>query len=305
MYAFYRAWGIILLSLSVILTSCSDTARGAYDQSNVIHTDTLPISRWQLPDALSFCGEWVPIGDLEVRERAEREFYINLQTPGQIVLYLKRSARWFPMFERIIREEKMPSDMKFLSIAESALYMSKSPRDAVGLWQFIPGTARAMGLIVNENVDERRHPEKSTRAAMRYLRQGFNATGSWTNAAAGYNMGHENFIENQRYQNAKDYYDLFLNEETSRYILRIAVIKHIIEHAHEYGIIIPQEERYNPTPVKLIAVTHPIDNLAQWARDHGTTYKDVKLNNPWILNRTLPDPPHGEPWKIVVNGESE
>ncbi|MBI2793134.1 MAG: lytic transglycosylase domain-containing protein [Ignavibacteria bacterium] len=273
----------------MILTSCSDAARGASNQNNVIYTDTLPISRWQLPDSLSFCGESVPLADPEVRERAEREFYINLQTPGQIVLYLKRSARWFPMFERIIREEKMPDDMKYVSIAESALYMSKSPKDAVGLWQIIPNTARAMGLIVNEMVDERRHPEKSTRAAMRYLRQGYTATGSWTNAAAGYNMGHENFAENQRYQGVKDFYDLFLNEETSRYVLRIAIIKHIVEHAHEYGIVIPQDERYNPAPVKAIAQTEAVENLAQWASEHRTTYKDVKINNPWILGRSLPE----------------
>ncbi|MDQ1266999.1 MAG: rane-bound lytic murein transglycosylase, partial [Bacteroidota bacterium] len=172
----------------------------------------------KLPEKLEFCGETVPLDNEEVWERAEREFYTLLQQPGQIILYLKRAGRYFPMFESKLKEAGLPDDMKYLSVAESALYMARSAKDAVGLWQFIASTGKMMGLQIDDYVDERRHPEKSTDAAIKYLLQGYAKHKSWLLAAAGYNMGHENLIENARYQTADDYFDLFLNEETSRYI---------------------------------------------------------------------------------------
>jgi hypothetical protein len=248
---------------------------------------------------LTFCGERVPLEIPEVRERAEREFYMNLQTPGQIILYLKRSARYFPMYERVLREAKAPQDLRYLSVAESALFMARSSKDAVGLWQFMAGTARDNGLVVDEDVDERRHPERSTRAAIAYLRAGFDSNGSWTNAAAGYNMGHTSFARTRAYQSGTSFYDCYLNEETSRYILRIAVIKHIMERAHDYGIVVPATERYAAERTRRIRVSQAIDNIAAWAAENGTTYKDVKLLNLWILGRKLPAPARGA-WEIEV-----
>ena len=164
---------LLVATIAIAVTCGNDSA-----QSNAFrNADTLSISTWKAPSDLTFCGEKVPVDDPEVRERLEREFYVNVQSPGQIILYIKRSARYFPMYERLLRENKMPDDLKYVSVAESALYMSKSPKDAVGLWQFIPGTARAMGLIVNDLVDERRNPERSTAAALKYLRSGFDSNG--------------------------------------------------------------------------------------------------------------------------------
>jgi len=288
------------LAISVaILPSCTDNAQGKGAAERTT-PDTLAISRWKLPSTLTFCGESVPLDIPEVRERAEREFYINLQTPGQIILYLKRSARYFPTFDRILREAAAPNDLKYLCVAESALFMARSPKDAVGLWQFIPSTGRAYGLMINDEIDERRNTTKSTKAAIAYLRAGFDSNGSWTNAAAGYNMGHENLRGNTTFQQKNSYFDLFLNEETSRYILRIAIVKHIMEHAHDYGIIIPESERYAQPRTRVIRETSAISNLAQWALAGGTTYKDVKLLNPWILGRGLPAPPNGKVWEIEV-----
>ncbi|MCX6139295.1 MAG: lytic transglycosylase domain-containing protein [Candidatus Kapabacteria bacterium] len=215
-------------------------------------------------------------------------------------MYIKRSGRYFPTFEKVLREVGAPDDLKYLSVAESALFMARSPKDAVGLWQFIPSTGRAYGLLINDEVDERRNVEKSTRAAIGYLKSGFVSNGSWANAAAGYNMGHENLQGNLSFQEKRSYYDLFLNEETSRYILRIAMVKHLMEHAHEYGIIVPNSERYVAESVKTIRESGSIANLTQWAIANGTTYKDVKLLNPWILGRGLPAPPNGKAWEIAV-----
>ncbi|MBS1536174.1 MAG: transglycosylase SLT domain-containing protein [Bacteroidetes bacterium] len=251
------------------------------------------MSSLKFPDQLSFCGERVPLEIPEVRERAEREFYLNLQSPGQLILYIKRSGRYFPMFEQIIKEEKAPEDLKYLAIAESALFMARSSKDAVGIWQFIATTGRHMGLQIDDYVDERRNPEKSTKAAIAYLKSGYNQKQSWTLAAAGYNMGHENLGTNLEFQDKNSFYDLYLNEETSRYILRIAVIKEIIENADYYGITIDPKDRYQPDKVRVVQWKTSIPDIAKWAEEHGTNYKDVKLLNPWILKRNLPSPKGG------------
>lgn len=285
-------------SIILIASTCCGTAKG--DGMVVNEIPQQQISQWALPASLDFCGERVPLDIPEVRERAEREFYVNLQTPGQIILYLKRSGKYFPLYERVLRETNAPQDLKYLSVAESALIMSRSPKDAVGLWQFIPATARQFGLIVNDYVDERRHPEKSTRAAIAYLQQGFESSSSWTNSAAGYNMGHGSFQENLSYQGKKNFYDLYLNEETSRYILRISVIKHIMQHAREYGIVVHEHDRYHEEKSKIVSVTDAISNLAEWATRNGTSYKDVKLLNQWIIGRQLPAPARGSAWDITI-----
>lgn len=288
----------IVIILILILISCKETRQLPGQDNNLTFNQFL--STIKLPEKLDFCGERIPLEIEEVRERAEREFYLNLQSPGQIILYLKRAGRFFPMFERIFAEEGVPDDLKYLSVAESALYMSRSSKDAVGLWQFIPSTGKAMGLQIDDYVDERRHPEKSTIAAIKYLKNGYKNTNSWILAAAGYNMGHENLSDNISFQNAENYFDLFLNEETSRYILRIVIIKEIMKNPQKYGFNIKPTDLYKPPKYKIIKESSFIANLHEWAKENNTTYKDVKLLNPWILQRRLPSPPKGKVWEIAV-----
>ncbi len=294
-----------VLFVFFVLSSCAEPAK--LNVPTPAATVTSPnegnyakyLASLKFPEKLSFCGERVPLEIPEVRERAEREFYLNLQSPGQLILYIKRSGRYFPMFERMLKEENVPDDLKYLAVAESALFMARSTKDAVGMWQFIPATGKRMGLQIDEFVDERRNPEKSTRAAIEYLRNGFVKRKSWTLAAAGYNMGHENVNDNLEFQDKNSFYDLYLNEETSRYILRIAVIKEILEHAESYGITIDTKDVYHPDNVTLIECDSAIPDLTAWAEKHNTTYKDVKILNPWILKRSLPAP-KGLAYKIAV-----
>lgn len=289
---------LLISVILFILISCNETKQLTGQEDNLNLNNFL--SRIQLPEKLDFCGERVPLEIEEVRERAEREFYLNLQSPGQIILYLKRAGKYFPMFERIFAEKGVPDDLKYLSVAESALYMSRSPKDAVGLWQFIPSTGKAMGLQIDEYVDERKHPEKSTIAAIQYLKKGYKETKSWILAAAGYNMGHENLSDNISFQNTVNFFELFLNEETSRYILRIVIIKEIMKNPKKYGFNLKQTDIYKPLKYKIIKESGFIANLQEWAKANNTTYKDVKLLNPWILQRRLPTPPKGKVWEIAV-----
>lgn len=257
------------------------------------------VANAELPQNLSFCGEKVPLNDPEVRERAEREFYLLLQQPGQLVLYIKRSAKYFPIYERILKAKGYPEDIKYLSVAESALIMSRSAKDAIGLWQFMEATGKKMGLRIDEYVDERRDVEKSTTAALEYLKQGYNSTNSWTLAAAGYNMGHTGLASALDFQHKKNFYDLYLNEETSRYILRIVLIREIMMNPHKYGIKIDKKEMYTNGKTKTVKVQTAIPDLAKWAESKGCSYKDVKLLNPWILKQSLNEP-KGNNYEIII-----
>ncbi|OGX55832.1 MAG: hypothetical protein A2447_03965 [Omnitrophica WOR_2 bacterium RIFOXYC2_FULL_38_12] len=289
---------IFLVILMLFFISCSKGSNS--QETKTLSSPSNYLLQYTLPDKLFFCGERVPLEIEEVRERAEREFYLNLQSPGQIIIYLKRAGRFFPMFEKKLMENNVPDDLKFLSVAESALYMPRSSKDAVGLWQFIPKTGKNMGLQIDEYVDERRHPEKSTQAAIEYLIMGYKSSKSWMLAAAGYNMGHENLSDNLKFQNSDNFFDLFLNEETSRYILRIVIVKEIMQNPQKYGFELGPNQQYKPFKYKIVSESGAITNLNDWAKKHKTTYKEVKLLNPWILQRSLPAPPKGKFWEIAI-----
>ena len=288
-----------LLFLLIVLLSCNNGEKlNSQTKENIISYNQF-MSGIQLPETLTLCGEKIPLEDEEIRERAEREFYLLLQQPGQVILYLKRAGRYFDMYEEEIKKAGMPDDLKYLSVAESALFQARSSVGAIGLWQFMKETGQKMGLYIDDLVDERRHPQKSTVAALKYLRQGYQSHKSWLLTLAGYNMGHTGIKESLAFQSANDYFDLFLNEETSRFIFRIAIIKEIMSNPNKYGFDLNKIVTYKPERVKLIKVASAIPDLAQWAKNNGTNYKAVKLLNPWILKRQLQTPKSGF-WDIAV-----
>lgn len=258
------------------------------------------ISIFDLPDYIDFCGERLPLEDQEIRKRMDREFLLNLQWDGQVMLYLRRSGEYFPIFEQVLKEAGAPDDLKYLSVAESALFMAQSSKGAVGLWQFIPETARRYGLQVDDYVDERRHVEKSTRAAVRLLKDNKERFGSWALSAAAYNMGEGAVDDDLSFQGGDDYFDLYMNEETSRYLFRIAAVKEIMSNPEKYGYFLEEEDYYRMPTYREVTVTEAIPNLAEWAQSQGTTYKHIKLWNRWILKRELPKPSTDDPYRIIV-----
>ena len=292
----------LFLLLLTVFIGCSDS-KNVFSQSNQNTVNQANfftyLSQLDIPKKMDLFGERIPLEVPEVKERFEREFYLLMQQPGQIILYIKRAGRFFPMFEKIAKENDVPDDIKYLAVAESALYMSRSTKGAMGLWQFMPETGRNMGLQIDDFVDERRNPEKSTNAAMKYLKNGYSKHKSWIMSAAGYNMGHGSVAECKEYQNAKDFFDMFLNEETSRYILRIAAIKEIMTNPEKYGFKLRNDQLYSPDKVKVLKVSEGITNISEWAKKHNTTYKDVKLLNLWILGKKLPAP-KGKSYEISI-----
>ena len=240
----------------------------------------------KLPESVSFAGENVPLDDIEVRERLDRELSVNAYWQSSTIIMLKRANRWLPTIEKILKEESVPDDFKYLCMAESALDNAISSAGASGFWQFMKTTGLQYGLIINSDVDERYNLEKSTRAACRYLRDAKEKTGSWTAAAAGYNMGLAGVNKQQLLQGETAYYDLFLNTETSRYVQRIVALKIIHQHQKDYGFYLTNEDLYPELKYTIQQVSGPI-TWVRFAKENNTSYKMLRIYNPWIRNFNL------------------
>jgi len=200
---------------------------------------------------------------------------------------LKLAERYLPVIEPMLKANGVPEDFKYLCIAESALQNQTSRVGAVGFWQFMPATAPQYGLEVSDEVDERYSVEKSTEAACRYFKQAYNKLGSWTAAAASYNMGQGGYNGQATFQQKTNYYDLLLPEETMRYVFRILAFKLLIGDAQKFGYIVTRHDSYRPYQTKKVTVDSSIPNLAQFALDNGTTYRTLKQLNPWLRDRKL------------------
>ncbi len=286
---------IASLSIAVWIFSFS-TATG---QNKVPRIPLEGITVHAMPDSFSFCGERVPVEIPDVRERLEEIFYSRIGSDDKIFLQLKRTKKYFPLFERILKEMDAPDDLKYLSVAESSLKVETySAADAAGLWQFIPGTAKLWGLTVNKELDERFHVEKSTRAAIRMLKSLREAYGSWSLAAAAYNTGQANINKILRDQGENNYFNLFLNKETRHYVFHIVMMKEILEHAASYGFTLSQDDYYKPydNGMQKIILKGPIADLSQWAKDHGTNYKTIRWMNFWIMKYSLPE----GSWEVLL-----
>lgn len=246
---------------------------------------------WQapaLPQQLSFAGEAVPLDRWDVKERLDRELLFNSYSHANIIYLMKLSNRYFSIISQRLKANDVPDDFKYLCIAESNLSAGAVSRvGATGFWQFMGGTAPGYGLTANSLVDERMDVEKSTDAACTYLRSAYAKFGTWTAAAAPYNCGMGGYNGQATFQRTMNYYDLHLPEETNRYLFRILAFKHILENAEALGFKVSNEELYSEIPFRTVTVTSSISNLAQWAIDNGTTYKILRLMNPWIRGKSL------------------
>lgn len=240
-----------------------------------------------MPGELTFCGEQVPMNKLDVRERLDRELLVNTYWQSSSVLAHKRAARWFPLIEPILAREGVPDDMKFLALIESGLTNAVSPKGATGFWQFMQGTAESHGLTVNGEVDERYHVERSTEAACRYLKEAYAQFGSWSLAAAAYNLGSGGVNKQVGRQGIKDYYSLLLPEETSRYVFRLLAMKELVRDPERYGFHIRTKDLYAPYSTRRVTITGTIEDIAAFSLRQGTEYKTVKLLNPWLRENTL------------------
>lgn len=238
---------------------------------------------------LQFCNEPVPFDETDVKERLERELLIALNDRDSVILWLKRSFRYFPSIEKALKDHSLPDDLKYVVIAESSLKpLATSYKGAVGFWQFIESTGDRYGMKITNNIDERRNIFTSTSAAIKYFQDLYANFGSWTLAAAAYNMGEDGLKTEMLMQKESNYYRLYLNEETQRYLFRILAAKMILSNPGKYGYSLKEDDLYKPLLFDTIEITIndplPIHVVARAA---NTYFKVIKDLNPHIKNYHL------------------
>ncbi|MCB0698618.1 MAG: lytic transglycosylase domain-containing protein [Chitinophagales bacterium] len=286
---------IIFFSLGVLLTAVVFTAYSFREfdkgeESVEVKKNRKLQYKWYVPDIpeqMTFAGEPVPLHKWEVAEGLEREVLINSYRHSSTMQILRLSSRYFPVIEERLKANGVPDDFKYLCVAESSLTNATSPAGAKGFWQFMNSTAKRYNLEVYSEVDERYHLEKATDAACKYLKEAYSRFGSWTAAAASYNCGQAGFGNRAESQQQDSYYDLMLPGETMRYIYRILAFKYIMTSPEAVGFNILNQDKYQPVSTKSITVTQTIPDLAAFALYQGTTYKMVKILNPWLRDDKL------------------
>jgi hypothetical protein len=261
-----------------LLVSADEQHNGASDDVE----SSLSAASWALPANVTFADEAMPLGNFDTRESLDRELNATAYRHGSTLLTIKRAGRYFPEIERILKEQGIPDDFKYLACAESDLSNAISPVGATGFWQIMEATGKEYGMTVNKEVDDRYNLEKSTLFACQYFKKAYERYGSWTMAAASYNNGISGLDEQVGIQKETDYYNLLLNEETGRYIFRIVALKLIMSDPGNYGLAILSEDIYKPLPYSEVKIDTTVNSFEQFSRYFETNYKMLKLFNPWL-----------------------
>jgi len=290
-------WATLMaITLSAIPGECSETKDPAQFPAL--------ISSARVSGPLDFCGETVELGIPHVRERLEKEMLLTLWDRPQIVLWIKRASRFFPIIEKMLREHNLPQDLKYIAIIESALRPhAGSRKGAIGFWQFMKATGRRYGLVINSEKDERRNIFRSTAAAVSYYKELYELLGSWTLSAAAYNMGEQGLQSEILAQKSNNYYHLYLSLETQRYIMRAISAKIILSDPEAYGFQYTAADLYPPIQYDRIRLEcfqeTPIAIVAQAA---DTYFKMIKDLNPEIRGHYIAAGSH---WLLIPPGGAE
>ena len=238
----------------------------------------------QVPESVVFAGQKITFDRADLRERMDRELIAFTYSHNMSTLMIKRANRLFPQIEPILQRMGIPDDLKYLMVIESNLDpQAVSGAGAAGLWQFTQATGRAYGLEVNTNIDERYNTYKATEAACRFLAEAYSKYGNWMTVAASYNGGQQGMDRRIEAQHTKDGLDMWLVDETSRYMFRILAAKMMFENPALFGFSFKREDLYPYIPIKeQIKITDPVEDLVKFAEDHFITYAYLKRANLWL-----------------------
>lgn len=288
-HRYTRTMAIIIAAMTTIVCS-----------HDVIARTFSTVNNPQIPMKMEFAGQSVDLDRTDKMERLDRELSGMIYSHGNTLLTIKRANRFFPIMAPILKKNGVPEDLLYLACIESTLDpKAVSPAKAAGLWQFMPDTGRQYGLEVNEYVDERYHPEKATEAACKYLNAAYKKYGKWESVAASYNAGMGRISSELSKQQVESAYDLYLVNETSRYIYRLLAQKLILENPSEYGYHLTAEQLYQPIETEEVVVNTPVADWQSWAKSHGTNYLILRELNPWIRDRSLPNK-MGKTYKVKL-----
>lgn len=248
----------------------------------------------KVPEYCIFAGDTIRFDTPDMRERMDRELIAFAYSHSTSILMLKRAPKYFPQIEKILAEEKIPDDLKYLMVIESNLDQSAlSTAGAAGLWQFTVGTGRQYGLEINSNIDERYNIEKSTRAACRYLRESYAKYGDWLTVAASYNGGQNRISGELERQHRKKATELWIANETSRYMFRLLVAKMLFTDPAQFGFYLDKEDLYQPMEIRDTVTVHSsIPDLVRYAESFGISYRELKSANLWLRESKLKNNSH-------------
>ena len=290
---FYTILIAILLTLFAVLSFSSKSNKDKAVTSSAVKKDQLPqiVKGVDLKKKYDFAGEIIPIENFDVRERLDRELTVNSYWHSSTLLNIKNAYKFFPVIEPILAAHGIPDDFKYLMVAESNFRNEVSIAGAKGFWQFMRPTAQYYKLEINSEVDERYNIEKATEAACKYISSYYKQFNSWTLSAAAYNMGGPNLAKEMKLQKESTFFDLNLNQETNRYIFRLVAIKEVLKNPKKFGFYIYEEDAYQPlTDYDIVKINTPIESLADFAHKYGTTYRFLKVYNPWLISSRLSNP---------------
>ncbi|MCD6418013.1 LysM peptidoglycan-binding domain-containing protein [bacterium] len=226
----------------------------------------------------------------------EKVVFFQTEAKKPLTRWLARSHRYLPMIRKIFSEEGIPQDLAYLPLIESGFNThAYSWAHAVGIWQFIRGTAKHFGLKVNWWLDERRDPEKSTRAAAKYLKRLHNMFGDWHLALAAYNCGEGRISRAMKKQKKDNYWDLDLPTQTENYVPLFIAALLIAKAPEKYGFEVLEPEK--PLESDVVWVDEVVD-LKLAAKCANTTYDTLKLLNPELIRSCTPPKVEKYPLKL-------
>lgn len=236
-----------------------------------------------VPDSLSLCDKKVSLAKDDMRERFEREYFQFLENRGLMTILVKRYLKYAGFINTEIQKMALPPDLIYLVITESYLNpRAVSQAQAAGLWQFMKETGKKEGLSINDHVDERYNIQRSTRAALTHLKRLYGEFGDWFIAMAAYNAGPGRLKEAIENQSTRDFFDLYLPEETERYIIRIMAIKEIISHREKYGIMLTEKELYKPIMITEVTIEAgrevPVLTIAKYVDLSYKAFRDLNVH---------------------------
>lgn len=254
-----------------------------------------------VPASMEFAGDVISFARMDLYERMDRELISFTYMHTNSTLLLKKAGRYFIQVEPILRREGVPEDFKYLMAIESNLDpKALSGAGAAGLWQFLKSTGQEYGLEVNSEVDERYNIEKETVAACAYLKDAYAKYGDWLTVAASYNAGQNGISRRIEAQRRTSALDLWMPEETSRYIFRILAAKLFFENPADFGFHVEASECYPYTPPsKTVTVSGPIPSLVDFAESNGVSYAMLKGSNLWLRSDKLTNK-SGKTYRIII-----
>ncbi len=258
-----------------------------------------------IPMSVTFAGEKVSFDRLDMAERLDRELTSIIYGQTTTELCFKRANRYFPVLAKILKEQGVPLDFLYLAVTESSMdYNAYSSAKAAGMWQLLAGTGRDYGLEVTDEVDERYDPERSTVAACKYLKAAYKKYGHWPTVAASYNAGMGKITSELSKQRVDNSFDLYLVQETSRYVFRIIAYKLLMETPKRYGYRFSRKNLWQPVDYTTVDVTGSVASWIDWAKDKGITYAQLREANPWIRSTKLTNA-SGKTYKVRVPKQND